>query len=150
MQKVKKVLVISVCIMIIAIIGFIIAIPISNNLAAKETAQELADIPLPEHTEYIEKVYLAGKLVGNGNGMQYFGAILIKSELSLTQLTEYYGTYASNNQEYIVKKQTDKNISIIEHETLLFKSNIESDNYYIVYSWGSNNSLFCEFDLRGY
>lgn len=37
----------------------------------------------------IESLSQAGKLTGNGNGMQYFGAILIRSELSLEELETY-------------------------------------------------------------
>ena len=46
-------------------------------------ANELVHFRLPKNTELIESIYKAGKLVGNGNGMQYFGVILIKSELPL-------------------------------------------------------------------
>ena len=46
-------------------------------------ANELVHFRLPKNTELIESIYKAGKLVGNGNGMQYFGVILIKSERPL-------------------------------------------------------------------
>ena len=59
--------------------------PIVNDNVAKKTADELVEIPLPNNTAFIESIYKAGKLVGNGNGMQYFGAILIKSELSVEE-----------------------------------------------------------------
>ena len=48
--------------------------------------KELCETPLPEKTELIESISRAGKLTGNGNGMQYFGAILIRSDLSLEEL----------------------------------------------------------------
>ncbi len=67
-------------------LSVLVAAPIVNDNIAKKTANKLADLPLPNNTEFIEMVYIAGKLVGNGNGMQYFGAILIKSELSLEEL----------------------------------------------------------------
>ena len=34
----------------------------------------------------IESLSEAGRLTGNGNGLQYFGAVLIRSELSLEEL----------------------------------------------------------------
>lgn len=116
----------------------------------KKWGEELQSIPLPEKTELAEARSAAGKLVGNGNGMQYFGAILIKSELSLSELNTYYAGYAKEEWECIVEKQEDKEIQVIEHGSLNFETEINSGNYYIVYSWGSNDSIFHEWDLRGH
>ena len=55
---------------------------------------------MPERTEIIDSVSLAGKLVGNGNGVQYFGAILLKSKLSLNDLEDYYSVYQKNEWSY--------------------------------------------------
>jgi hypothetical protein len=129
---------------------FLIAVPIVNNNIARNTAKELSTIPLPDKTEYVERVSLAGKLVGNGNGMQYFGAILIKSELTLEELKTYYSNFANNEWECIVENQTDNRIQVIEHGKLEFQSEINSNEYFIVYSWGNNNSVFDNFDLRGH
>ena len=118
---------------------------------AKNVVKKIEDTPLPERTEYVESVYLAGKLVGNGNGMQYFGAILIKSEQSLDELMKYYEDYNDDNWQFFVEKQRDNIIQIIEHGNLSFKANINSDtDYYIVYSWGEGNSLFSDLDIRGH
>lgn len=138
----------------LAIISVVIACPISNDYAAKKTATKIAEIPLPQKTAYIERISLAGKLVGNGNGMQFFGAILIKSELDLEELTEYYKNYADNEWEYVVERQTSNEISIIELGQLSFKTAMNSNDYYIVYSWGDNDGFlgdfFTEFDIRGH
>ena len=135
---------------VIAFLSVLTVAPVVNDHIAKKTAEELADLPLPDSTEYIEMVYQAGKLVGNGNGMQYFGAVLIKSALSLDELKEYYSKYAENEWECVVENQIDKNIKIIEHTELTFRTDIEGDDYYIVYSWGDNNTVFHEFDIRGH
>lgn len=146
----KKILAVFVPIIVCILICFLIAAPIVNSNAAKETANELANLPLPDNTEYIEDIYKAGKLVGNGNGMQYFGAILIKSELSLEELKEYYAGFAEHEWECVVEEQTGTEIEMIEHERLAFKTNVDGIHYYIVYSWGNNNSFFHEFDIRGH
>lgn len=137
---------------IILLLAFIIpfAIHFSNDYAAIKTAKQIADIPLPEQTEYMESVHLAGKLTGNGNGMQYFGAILVKSDLTMDELAEYYQNFNNDSQEYSVDRQMEKEIQAIEHGTLSFKTDIQGDNYYIVYSWGDNNNFASEFDLRGH
>lgn len=146
----KKVLVITVLIVVIIFLFVLIATPIVNDSIAEKTANELVDLPLPNSTEFIESIYKAGKLVGNGNGMQYFGAILIKSELSLDELKEYYLEFADSEWKNIVENQINTNIEIIEHTKLTFKTDIKGSNYYIVYSWGNNNTIFHELDIRGH
>lgn len=146
----KKILTAIPLIVILSLLSFLIAAPIVNNTVSKKTAKKLMALPLPNDTQFIESVYKAGKLTGNGNGMQYFGAILIQSELSLEELKEYYWNFAEHDWECVVEKQTDTNVSVIEHTNLTFKTKIEGDNYYIVYSWGDNNTIFHEFDIRGH
>ncbi len=146
----KKILTAIPLIVILSLLSFLIAAPIVNNTVSKKTAKKLMALPLPNDTQFIESVYKAGKLAGNGNGMQYFGAILIQSELSLEELKEYYWNFAEHDWECVVEKQTDANVSVIEHTNLAFKTKIEGDNYYIVYSWGDNNTIFHEFDIRGH
>ena len=98
----------------------------------------------------IESLSQAGKLTGNGNGMQYFGAILIRSELSLEELDAYYSDYRSNEWECLVETQEGQSIEVIDHGTLQFAKEIKDSGYYIVYSWGSGNSLLEELDIRGH
>lgn len=132
------------------LLALLIAAPMVNDHKAKKTADKLADLPLPDKTEYIEQVYKAGKLVGNGNGMQYFGAILIKSELSSDELQEYYLKFSANDGECVVEPQVSAEIRIIEHAELLFSTDIQGSQYYMVYSWGDNPTIFHSFDLRGH
>ena len=112
--------------------------------------KELCETPLPEKTELIESISRAGKLTGNGNGMQYFGAILIQSELSLKELDDYYSDHRSNEWEYLVEIQEGQSIDVIDHETLNFGKEINDAGYYIVYSWENENSLLKELDIRGH
>ena len=146
----KKIVVAFSLTVVCLLLCFLIAAPIVNNNAAKKTTKKLADLPLPESTEYIEDIYKAGKLVGNGNGMQYFGAILIKSELSLEQLKDYYSAFAEHEWECVLEEQTGTEIKLIEHGRLDFKTDVDTEKYYIVYSWGDNNTIFHEFDIRGH
>ncbi|MBD5549654.1 MAG: hypothetical protein HDQ96_00520 [Lachnospiraceae bacterium] len=146
----KKIFGIIVLTVVTIILSVLMITPIINNNMAEKTADELVDLPLPNNTEFIESIYKAGKLVGNGNGMQYFGAILIKSELSLDELKEYYLEFADNEWKCIVENQTNTEVEIIEHTNLTFKTDIEGNDYYIVYSWGDNNTIFHELDIRGH
>ncbi|MDE6733581.1 MAG: hypothetical protein K2J77_12010 [Oscillospiraceae bacterium] len=141
----KKIIVIGLGIIFCAILAILIATPVVNDNVAKKTAKELSDLQLPQNTEHIETVSKAGKLDGNGNGMQYFGAILIKSELPLNELEDYY----LSKIQCEVRKQTTSEIAIIQHRDLAFKTEINGDNFYIVYSWVTNSGLFHELDIRG-
>ena len=140
----------TVMVMVTCLIFILVISPFINDALAKETADGLVDLPLPNDTEYMESVYCAGKLVGCGNGMNYYGAILIKSDLSLEDLREYYSGYAENEWECVVEDQIGSDIEMIEHEQLSFKTDVEGDEYYIVYTWGSHDNFFSFFDIRGY
>ena len=87
----------------VVLIGSVISIPFINNHTAYKVEKALCEIPLPEETELIESLSQAGKLTSNGNGMQYFGAILIRSDLSLEELDAYYSGYRSNEWECLVE-----------------------------------------------
>ncbi len=144
----KRITIILISILVLLLLSFIISIPLVNNYSARCVENELLDIPLPSDTEFVESISEAGKLVGNGNGMQYFGAILVKSELSLDELTEYYNGY---NKNIMVKKQNGNSIEFIEHGVLAFESEINgSDSYYTVCMFGDGIAPFSHLDLRGH
>lgn len=146
----KKTLGIILALLFAGLLTLIIGSPIKNDMEAKKVAKALNAYDLPERTELLDTVSAAGKLVGNGNGMQYFGAILIKSELSLEELKEYYGKLASDEFHNIVEKQETGTIDFIEHANLSFDADCDYENTYIVYSWGDYSGLASEFDLRGH
>ncbi len=136
-----------ISLLIVAVIVFSAAVPLINDKAARDTAKVLAEIPLPENTRLIESVSRAGKLVGSGNGMQFFGAVLLESELSLEELDAHYSSYTDNECE--IRKQDGSEVEVIEHGRLAFKSDT-GENSYIVYLWGSSNNVFGDWDLRGH
>ena len=110
----------------------------------------MKDTQLPNDSEYVESFSAAGKLVGNGNGMQYLGGILIRSEQSLEALKMYYSQFSQNEWEFIVENQKGRNVSMIEQGTLRLESDAEGDNYFIVYTWGDNDTIFDALDIRGH
>ena len=133
---------------ILLVVIFAVSVPLINDFSAKNVENSLLEIALPENTQMVESVSKAGKLVGNGNGMQYFGAMLIKSEQTLEELTAYY---ADVNAEIVVKAQTSQEIACLEHAQLSFTAEItEEENYYIVYLFGEGIAPFSQLDLRGH
>lgn len=144
----KKAKIVGIC-MIVLILAIFVSVPVYNNYCAYKVEKVLCETPLPEQTELIEAISQTGKLTGNGNGMQYFGAILIRSELSLEELNTYYSDYRSNEWDYLVEVQEGRSVEVIDHGTLQFSEEIKDRGYYIVYSWGNGNSLLKELDIRG-
>ena len=132
------------------VLCFIMSIPIVNDYCAYMVEKKLCAAPLPENTQLIDSVSKAGKLTGNGNGMQYLGAILIQSELTMEQLDSYYLHYRENEWEYLVTVQTDRDLSFIELDPLRFSQEVTADGYYIVYSWGKGIELYEMLDMRGH
>ena len=146
----KKILSVTICIFAISISLFVVGIPLANNHYAEQVEKELRETPLPEKTEIIDSVSQTGKLVGNGNGMQYFGAILLKSKLSLNNLEDYYSAYQKNEWSYVVEPQKSQIIEVVEHNRISFSEKVDDEGYYIVYSWGDGPDVLEELDFRGH
>lgn len=131
----------------VVLLLFSVGIPIANNAIALGVENDLKSIPLPEKTELIESTSKAGKMVGNGNGMQYFGAILIKSDLPTDELTAYYKDY-----DCYVTGQSAAEI-VMTGGKLSFRHEEYDETYYIVYRWGSAPNWLQDWldtDLRGH
>ena len=144
MKKMK----LSVVTVVVFLVCCFASIPIVNDLTAKSIEKQLARVDLPENTELIESLSKAGKLVGNGNGMQYFGAILIRSEQTLEELSAYYSHELAN---VVVERQTAQKIEGVEHEELSFITDIsQTEDYFIVYLFGDGIAPFLNLDIRGY
>ena len=150
MNALKRVGVITLSVFAACLLALLLLCPAVNDMSAKEVMNELCRIPLPEGTRRLDQTSQAGKLVGNGNGMQFFGAILIESSLSLEELDEYYSRYRDDEWSCTVDRQAGPEIQIIEHGTLAFAQDPGSSNCYIVYSWGDGIEPFSFFDLRGH
>ena len=149
----KKILSVTICIFAISISLFIVMIPLVNNHYAKQLERELRETPLPEKTEIIDSVSRTGKLIGNGNGMQYLGAILLKSKLSLNDLEDHYSAYQKNECSYLVEPQKNQIIEVIEHSRISFSEKVDDGRYcryYIAYLWGDGPDLLEELDFRGH
>lgn len=148
----KKVLKSLIIILLALLIIFPFYISISNDSVARKVEKELRDIELPVKTELIDSISIAGKLTGNGNGMQYFGAILLKTELNEDELAKYYEQYKKDEWSCLVKKQKTEKIDVLDHGVYKF-DNInkeEMEKYYIVYSWGSSENELLDIDIRGH
>ncbi len=145
LKLISKIMLGIIILIFVAIATLYLVGAVANTFSAKAVVEEIKEIPLPEETEMIDDMFVAGKLVGNGNGMQYFGAIWIKSDLPLWELEDYYSEF-----DLIVKEQPSKEINVIEHGNYGFDKGKPEGLCYIVYSWGEGDGFFEYFDLRGH
>ena len=142
----------------ILLLFFALGIPMINNAIALGIEGELKSIPLPRDTEVVESTSVASKLTGNGNGMQYFGAVLLKSDLTLEELYDHYRPYRQGLDDCLIEPQIESAIrpaGVYMHGAidLAFRTSVESGGYYILYSWGTAPDWLQDLldtDLRGH
>lgn len=123
-----------------------------NDIIAANIVKGLTQNPLPEKTEIIEEKAVAARMCGNGDGVQYFGALLLKSDLTLDELRAYYSQFSDSDDCNVVDHQYGKDIKQNELpalQTVSFNKDIDDDNYYILYTWGNYNGIFKYLDIRG-
>lgn len=77
MKRILKYIgIIILCLIIPATLAFV---PVGNHVILKKYTNELKHFKLNADYEILAVDSECGKLIGNGNGMQYFSAILIHS-----------------------------------------------------------------------
>ena len=76
-----------------------------NNHIAGELEAKLKGFPLPPGASLMDSLSIAGNQ-GNGNGMQYYGAILIDSGLSEGVLRTHYSLLETREDELVIERQT--------------------------------------------
>ena len=103
----------AVVVILIVLLGaalFQITIRSVNDHIAGGLEKRLLSCPLPQDTELLESVSVAGKMLGAGNGMQWFGILLVRSGLSADELTEWYRDKAvpeeAADEIYVFKQES--------------------------------------------
>jgi hypothetical protein len=82
-KKLQDIIFITFFVILLLLVAPIYLIPIGNNIILKNYTKELKNTKLNADYEILVNDDVCGKLVGNGNGMQYFSALLIRSETEL-------------------------------------------------------------------
>ncbi len=147
--KIFLMIIISIIIFVFILIFIVMAFMKVNDYSAYRVLTELKGVPLPEKTVMVDSTYAAGKMIGNGNGMQFLGDVLIKSELSYEELKDYYNNY-SDTELTVFEKDNITYYFHRKHYELTFKNYPNNSNYYVVYKWGKGMAFFEFFDIRGY
>ena len=113
----------------------------------------LSVIKHSEDITILDDACVYGKLNGNGNGINYYGAALVttESESALEELVESLDDrfelagYALQNGKQVESKY-------LEHRSLRFGYNdfLAGQKYYIVYFYNGQSNWFNPFDIAGY
>lgn len=152
MKKSKKILLSALCISFVSVIVILISSPFINDHKADMTEKTIESITLPKDTEIIEKHIVAGNLVGNGNHMDYYGGVLVKSALSLDELKNYY--IANMGDEVCVEEQKTQYVAGIEHAPSgkgVISEDVSSGDYYMIYSfYPEGDDIWAYLDLRAH
>jgi hypothetical protein len=170
MKKTNKRLLILAPIMLIPIIVIFLLVlpyivsPIINDISLNSFSGQINKYALPQNTEIIEKKQVCGKLNGNGNGMDFFACILIKSDLPLDDIKQYYKAIAFKpaksieaNSEHIVdidvvqSKGYRLQTEYVERDEVDFaslKNVTDFSKYFLVMIYDGGYSA--NFDLRGH
>ncbi len=153
LRRVIRVIMITVAVFLLL---FALVVPVANNAIALGVENRLKRLPLPSDTQRIESTSVAGKIIGSGNGMQYFAAVLLESDQSLSELEEFYSSYQTEDFAFCVEPQMGSEIRP-GGEFLMgdvgFHSSLEEGGHYILYAWGDAPAWardWLDTDLRGH
>jgi len=135
---------------------FEVSIFITNNCIADSIEKALVKYELPTDTVLVDSTSIAGRVMGNGNGMMYLGSILVKTDLSKEELQEYY-----SRDFDIVEIRRQNSESMPENADCYnfeYFSDMEVNTYYSINCWDSKrNEKFGDFisdlldlDIRGH
>lgn len=141
------------------IIGLFVLMFNYNNFVLTKFSSQLFEMDLPEDIHTIEKYKVRGKLNGNGNGMDFFACILVKTERMQKELQNYLDnqefTPAKNHETVeteVIKLQSNRlETKYVEHEEIVFetiKNQVDFDDYYVLIIYDGGYSA--DFDLLGH
>lgn len=139
-----------VIMLVLVIIGSGIALLTNwNSMLLRGLVSDLkSELRAAKGIEIIETVSDYGKLNGNGNGINFFGAVLVKAENP-----DVLDTLVSLNKDFDVMdyyKQEKRKIDLnyAEHAHLSFEN--LSPDYYVVWFYQSEHPMSNPLDIKGH
>lgn len=156
MKTIKRTVLIMIVAMLLLPFAVYSVVVIANNCIADGIERDLRSVELPPNTTLVESFSIAGKMFGNGNGMQYIGVILVKSELPLEDLEAHYQSKGECIGEYISVRKQDGSAWLGVHTFMNFDTDA---NYYAIDCMKTNMSHYedsgfiwklLDIDLRGH
>lgn len=146
--------VIRVIMIVLAVVLLVmgLAVPVANNAVAMSIAREMEALPLPSDTTLIDSTSLSGRFDDAAGSVQYFAALLIKSDRPIEDLRLHYAQYTADSiLAYRVERQAGREITVLKDTNLAFHEPVGDDGYYIVYTvrtGGSALQWWLDIDVR--
>ena len=139
----------------VVLLGFAVLLGVAafaNDLLLHSMVSKLDNaLGRSAQVESIEVSSICGKLNGNGNGVQYFGAALVKTDSEeavrtiVRELKEEYEVV-----DYCVQAEQNICVNYLEHKSLSFQyASFQDGTYYCIYFYNSHHDLSNALDLRG-
>lgn len=142
---------VAVIVAVVVAVLLFASVPIVNDWTAAQVRADLEKLPLPANTVRVDALSHAGRMTGNGNGMQYLGAILLQSDLPIEAVESHYAPFRADRWDCIVAEYDGGPLEFIDIGQLSFSAAIDAaKQYYVVYSWGSGLAFYKDVDLRGH
>ena len=146
-----------IALLVLAILLYV-GIVLSNDRIAEDLRKQVAECMLPPNMELVDSVAVAGKMEGNGNGMQYFGAVLLHSALDEGPLRVWYEAQLPDEDEIWISVSRQRTPELFEYQKPRFRAFEDDGHYWCVmlarYSVsGAEDSLWEELldcDIRGH
>ena len=133
-------------------------VPVLNNIKADRLAKEMRNAPVPEQTEVVEVIAGCGNTGGTGNHTEIWIGMLVKSELSQEELTDFYKQWQETNGKtpYIRVENAKEErgseysfiLSLLQMELRSMRTISDYTGYYVV--GVTENAVSSSFDLRGH
>ena len=134
-------------VLLLLLAAICLAVPAINDRTAAELEHTLLDAPRPADAVLIDHACAAGKLTGNGNGMQYFAVIVIRTALSADVLDAHYAPLRRSSFDFLLCPAADADRLPLTHLDLLPDY---PDDAWFVFSWGDSSFPLCDLDLRAH
>lgn len=133
---------------VVVLLGPPLTITLVNDAAAQGIEAELLALPRPDGADHVGSASRAGKLTGNGNGMQYLGAMFLRSDLGDDELQDFYDQVAGKGRTLTVTTPEDLRRRYGVERSAVRGAERATQ---VVFAWGEGpGDLFEEFDLRGH
>ncbi len=156
MKNLAKVLAISfvaLVLLVSGVVAFFFGFNQNSLISRKLTNDLKSQIMDNGSFEIVDSVSVCGKLVGNGNGMQFYGAVLVESD-SETDISEFVDSLDSEFEVVGYCFQTDSQIKTDALHGHFYPQyeNFPKDGktYYTIYYFNSNHKYSTDFDIRAH
>lgn len=143
---------------VIFLIGTIIIVN-SNSFALNRFSSQLFEMDLPSDISVVDTFKTRGNLNGNGNTMDFFACIIVKTNRTQDEVQKILDMYKfkpakkhnSVDKEVVKMENNVLETKYVEHEQIVFdsiKNKFRYDNYYamIIYDGGYSS----DFDILGH